>query len=48
MHDNPHIQTVAVKFSRRREQEPAILGTFIRLNMLDYKRARYSDQRKKK
>ena len=39
MHKNPHIQTVALDLSRGREQEPSISGTFVRLNVLDYKRA---------
>ena len=39
------IQTVAKDFSRSREREPSISGTFGRLNVLDYKRANQSDQR---
>ena len=44
MHDNMHIQTVAKDFSRSREREPSISGTFVRLNVLDYKRAEQSDR----
>ena len=40
MYENAHIQTVAVDFSRKREQEPSISRTFERLNALDYKKAR--------
>ena len=43
MHQNAHIQTVAVDFSRRRKQEPFISGTFVKLNVLDYKRAEQVD-----
>ena len=43
MHDNTHIQTVARDFLRSREREPFISGTFVRLNVLDYKRAEQSD-----
>ena len=39
MHDNTHIQTVVTDFSRSREREPPISGTFVRLNVLEYKRA---------
>ena len=46
MHDNTHIQTIAKDFSRSREREPAISGTFVRLNVLDYKRAEESDQKR--
>ena len=45
MHDNMHTQTVAKDFSKSREREPSISGTFVRLNVLDYKRAEQSDQR---
>ena len=38
MYDNMHIQTIATDFSRNREREPSNLGTFVRLNVLDYKR----------
>ena len=38
MYDNAHIQTVVKDFSRRRKQEFSISGTFVRLNVLDYKR----------
>ena len=38
--EDAHIQTVEVDFSRRREQEPSFLRTFIRLIVLNYKRAR--------
>ena len=44
MHDNTYIQTVAKGFSRRREREPSTSGTFIKLNVLDYKRAEQSHQ----
>ena len=43
MHDNAHIQTVAKDFSRSREREPSISGTFVRLNVLDYKRTEQID-----
>ena len=33
-----------VDFSRRREQEPSISRTFVRLNVLNYIKAGYSDQ----
>ena len=39
MYENAHIQTVAVDFSRGREQESSISKTFIRLNVLNYKKA---------
>ena len=39
---------VAKDFSRSREQEPSISGRFVRLNVLDYKRAEQSDQMKRK
>ena len=34
MYENAHIQTVGADFSRRREQEPSISRTFVRLNEL--------------
>ena len=37
------IQTVAKDFYRSREHEPSISGTFVRLNVCDYKRAEQSD-----
>ena len=40
----PHIQTVAKHFSRRREQESSVSKTLVRLNVLDYKKARCSDR----
>ena len=40
MYEEAHIQTVAVDLSRRREQEPSILRTFVKLNVFDYKRVR--------
>ena len=46
MHDNTHIQTVAKYFSRSREREPSISGTFARLNVLDYKMAEQSYQKR--
>ena len=44
MHDNTHIQTVAKDSSRSRELEPSISGMFVRLNVLDYKRAEQIDR----
>ena len=44
MPDNTHIQTVAVEFSRMHEQVLSISGTFVRQNVLGYKRTRQSDQ----
>ena len=43
MHDNTYIQTVAKDLSRSREREPSISGTFVKLNLLDYKSAEQSD-----
>ena len=43
-YENAHIPTVAVDFSRKREQELSILKTFVRLNVLDHKRTVKSDQ----
>ena len=37
------VQTVATDFSRSREREPSNSGTFVRLNMLAYKRAEQTD-----
>ena len=45
MHDNTYIQTITKNFPRSRECEPSILGTFVRLNVLDYKRTEQSDHR---
>ena len=45
MHNNMYIQKAVKDFSRSREQEPSISGTFIRLNELDYKRAEQSDHK---
>ena len=39
------IQTVAKDLSKSRERELSISGTFVRLNVLDYKSAKQSDQR---
>ena len=39
MYENVHIQTVAVDFSTKREQEPSISRMIIRLKVPDYKRA---------
>ena len=39
MHENANIQTIAVDFSRKHEQEFYISGTFVRLNVLHYKNA---------
>ena len=36
---NKHIQTIAKDFSRSRESQTPISGTFVRLNVLDYKKA---------
>ena len=47
MYDNTHILTVAKDFSRIREREHSISGTFVRLNVFDYKKAEQSDQEKK-
>ena len=47
MHDNTHVQTVAKDFSRSRECEPSISGTFVRLNVLVYERAEQSDHKRK-
>ena len=44
MYENAHTQMVTVDFSIRREQIPSISITFVRLNVLDYKTARKSDQ----
>ena len=46
MHDNTHIQTVAKDFSRSREREPSISGTFVGLNVFDYKRAEQSNHKR--
>ena len=46
MHDKTHIQMAAKDFSRSREREPSISGTSVRLNVLDYKRAEQSDQKR--
>ena len=44
MHDNTRIEMVAKEFSRSREREPSISSMFVRLNVLDYKRAEQNDQ----
>ena len=44
MPENTHIQTVSTDFSRSRGREPSNSGTFVRLNVLDYKSAEQSDQ----
>ena len=44
MHDNMHIQTVATDLSISRQREPSNSGTFVRLHVLDYKRAEQSHQ----
>ena len=41
MYKNAHLKTVAAEFSKRREQQPS--RTFVRLNMLDYKKATWID-----
>ena len=43
MHDNAYIQIVVKDFSGSGESEPSISGRFVRLNVLDYKRAKQSD-----
>ena len=43
MHWTPKPTTVATDFSRIREHEPSNSGTFVTLNMLDYKRVEQSD-----
>ena len=43
-YENAHIQAVAKEFSRRRERESSALRTFVRLFVLNYKRARQSRQ----
>ena len=45
MHDNTHIQTFALDFSRSRERKPFNSGTFVRLKVLDYKRPEQSDHK---
>ena len=40
MYGNAHLQRVAVDFSRMREKELSISRTFVRLNVLNYKKAR--------
>ena len=37
MNDNTHMQMLAKDFSRSREREPSITGTFVKVNVLDYK-----------
>ena len=44
MNGNEYIQTGAVDLSRKREEEPSISTTVVRLNILDYKKARQSRQ----
>ena len=39
-----HIQTVATDVSRIREREPSNSGMFVRLNVLDHKKAEQSDR----
>ena len=46
MHDNTHIQTVATDFSRSRQREPFNSGTFVGLNVLNYKRDEQSGHRR--
>ena len=48
MHDNTYIQMVSQDFSRSRKSEPFISGTFVRLNVFDYKRAEQSDHKERK
>ena len=40
MHENAHIQKDAKDFSRKREQELSFSRKLVRLNVLDYKKAR--------
>ena len=47
MHDNMYIQKVAKDSSKSRERESSISETFVRLNVLDYKKAEQSDQVKR-
>ena len=46
MQDNTYILTVAKDFCRSRERAHSISGTFVRLNVLDYKRAEQSDHKR--
>ena len=48
MRENMYIQTVAKNFSRSRERLPSISETYVRLNVLDYKRAEQSDNKEEK
>ena len=48
MPEDAQMQTMAVDFSRRLEQETFISATFVRLNVLAYKRAAQSFQMKQK
>ena len=43
MYDNMHIHPATKDLSRSQEREPSISETFVRLNVLDYKRAEQSD-----
>ena len=45
MHDNTYIKTVAKDSSRSRERDSSISGTFVKLNLLDYKRAKQSEHK---
>ena len=47
MPNNTHLKTVMKDFSRSREREQSISGTFVRPNVLDNKRAEQSDHEKK-
>ena len=38
-YENAHVQAVAMEFSRRREREPFALRTFVRLFVLNSKKA---------
>ena len=44
-YEKTHIQAVAIGFPRRRELESSASGTFVKLFVLDYKRARQSRQK---
>ena len=46
MRVNTHILTITTDFSKSREYEPSISRTFVRLNVLEYKRAEHSDHKR--
>ena len=45
MYENAHKQTVEKDSSRRQELELSISRTYVRLNVLVYKKVKWSDQR---